>query len=126
MLTAILKEAWISIASYKLRTFLTMLGIMIGVAAVVMMVSAGQAVQNRITETFASMGSNLILIGPAELVTGGVRGGRGLPSVTVADVAALKSLKDVEATSYLMNAAVQAFTAPATTASASRELTPNI
>ena len=108
MLTAILKEAWISIASYKLRTFLTMLGIMIGVAAVVMMVSAGQAVQNRITETFASMGSNLILIGPAELVTGGVRGGRGLPSVTVADVAALKSLKDVEATSYLMNAAVQA------------------
>ena len=33
MLTAILKEAWISIASYKLRTFLTMLGIMIGVAA---------------------------------------------------------------------------------------------
>ena len=63
MLTAILKEAWISIASYKLRTFLTMLGIMIGVAAVVMMVSAGQAVQNRITETFASMGSNLILIG---------------------------------------------------------------
>ena len=97
MLTAILKEAWISIASYKLRTFLTMLGIMIGVAAVVMMVSAGQAVQNRITETFASMGSNLILIGPAELVTGGVRGGRGLPSVTVADVAALKSLKDVEA-----------------------------
>ena len=33
MLTAILKEAWMSITSYKLRTFLTMLGIMIGVAA---------------------------------------------------------------------------------------------
>lgn len=108
MLKAILKEAWISIASYKLRTFLTMLGIMIGVAAVVMMVSAGQAVQNRITQTFASMGSNLILIGPAELISGGVRGGRGKPSVTVADVAALKNLKDVETSSYSMNAAVQA------------------
>lgn len=108
MLIPILKEAWISITSYKLRTFLTMLGIMIGVAAVVMMVSAGQAVQNRITQTFASMGSNLILIGPAELISGGVRGGRGLPSVTVSDVAALKTLKDVEATSYSMNAAVQA------------------
>ncbi|MBO5037943.1 MAG: ABC transporter permease [Alphaproteobacteria bacterium] len=108
MLRAILKEAWISIASYKLRTFLTMLGIMIGVAAVVMMVSAGQAVQNRITQTFASMGSNLILIGPAELVSGGVRGGRGKPSVTVADVAALKTLKDVETSSYNMGAAVQA------------------
>ncbi len=108
MLKAILKEAWISIASYKLRTFLTMLGIMIGVAAVVMMVSAGQAVQNRITQTFASMGSNLILIGPAELVSGGVRGGRGKPSVTIADVAALKTLKDVETVSYNMGAAAQA------------------
>lgn len=108
MLKAILKEAWISIASYKLRTFLTMLGIMIGVAAVVMMVSAGQAVQNRITQTFASMGSNLILIGPAELVSGGVRGGRGKPSVTIADVAALKTLKDVETASYNMGAAAQA------------------
>lgn len=108
MLKAILKEAWISIASYKLRTFLTMLGIMIGVAAVVMMVSAGQAVQNRITQTFASMGSNLILIGPAELVSGGVRGGRGKPSVTIADVAALKNLKDVETASYSMGAAAQA------------------
>lgn len=108
MLKAILKEAWISIASYKLRTFLTMLGIMIGVAAVVMMVSAGQAVQNRITQTFASMGSNLILIGPAELVSGGVRGGRGKPSVTITDVAALKNLKDVETASYNMGAAAQA------------------
>ncbi len=108
MLRAILKEAWISIASYKLRTFLTMLGIMIGVAAVVMMVSAGQAVQNRITQTFASMGSNLILIGPAELVSGGVRGGRGKPSVNFADVEALKTLKDVETTSYSIGVAVQA------------------
>jgi len=108
MFKAILKEAWISITAYKLRTFLTMLGIMIGVAAVVMMVSAGQAVQAYITKSFESMGSNLIVIGPAEIVSGGVRGGRGLPSVTVADVEALKTLKDVEATSYVMPAAVQA------------------
>lgn len=108
MLKAILKEAWISISAYKLRTFLTMLGIMIGVAAVVMMVSAGQAVQTYITKSFESIGSNLIVIGPAEIVSGGVRGGRGLPSVTVADVEALGTLKDVEATSFIMPAAVQA------------------
>ena len=108
MLKAILKEAWISITAYKLRTFLTMLGIMIGVAAVVMMVSAGQAVQGYITKSFESIGSNLIVIGPAEIVSGGVRGGRGLPSVTVADVNALSNLKDVEATSFVMPAAVQA------------------
>ncbi|MBQ8750345.1 MAG: ABC transporter permease [Alphaproteobacteria bacterium] len=107
MLKAILKEAWISITSYKLRTFLTMLGILIGVAAVVMMVSAGQAVQLHITKSFSSMGSNRIFISPAELVTGGVRGARGLPSVTVDDVKALKELKGVKAASYEGRTAVQ-------------------
>ena len=51
MIYQILKESWISISAYKLRTFLTMLGILIGVAAVVMMVAAGQTVQNEITKT---------------------------------------------------------------------------
>ena len=112
MLKAILKEAWISIASYKLRTFLTMLGIVIGVAAVVMMVSAGQAVQLHITKSFSSMGSNRIFISPAELVTGGVRGGRGLPSVTLDDVKALNELKDVKAASYEARTAVQVVYGP--------------
>ena len=107
MLKAITKEAWISITSYKLRTFLTMLGILIGVAAVVMMVSAGQAVQLHITKSFSSMGSNRIFISPAEIVTGGVRGGRGLPSVTIDDVNALKGLKGVKAASYEGRKAVQ-------------------
>ncbi len=108
MIYPILKEAWISISAYKLRTFLTMLGILIGVAAVVMMVSAGQAVQNEITKTFDSMGTNLIIIGPGETVKGGVRGGRGKPTVTFADIDSLKGLKDVQSASYIVNAAVQA------------------
>ena len=108
MIYQILKEAWISISAYKLRTFLTMLGILIGVAAVVMMVSAGQTVQNEITKTFDAMGTNLILIGPGETVKGGVRGGRGKPTVTFADMDSLKGLKDVEAVSYVVNTAVQA------------------
>ena len=112
MLKAILKEAWISITSYKLRTFLTMLGIMIGVAAVVMMVSAGSAVQLHITKSFSAMGSNRIFISPAELVTGGVRGGRGLPSVTLDDVKALKELKDVKTASYEARTAVQVVYGP--------------
>ena len=108
MIYQILKEAWISIGAYKLRTFLTMLGILIGVAAVVLMVSAGQTVQNEITRTFDSMGTNLILIGPGQTIKGGVRGGRGKPTVTFEDMDALKELKDVEAVSYVVNAAVQA------------------
>ncbi len=108
MIIQILREAWISMTAYKMRTFLTMLGIMIGVAAVVMMVAAGQTVQNEITKTFDSMGTNLIIIGPGETVSGGVRGGRGRPSVSFEDVESLRSLKDVETASYIVNAAVQA------------------
>ena len=108
MFFQIIKEAWISIGAYKLRTFLTMLGILIGVAAVVLMVAAGQAVQIEITKTFDSMGTNLIIIGPGETVSGGVRGGRGRPSVTFDDVDSLKSLKDVTTASYLIKCAVQA------------------
>lgn len=108
MLGQILREAWISITAYKMRTFLTVLGIMIGVAAVVLMVAAGQTVQNEITKTFDSMGTNLIIIGPGETVSGGVRGGRGRPSVSFDDIESLRNLKDVETASYIVNAAVQA------------------
>jgi len=108
MIYQILKEAWISISAYKMRTFLTMLGIVIGVAAVVLMVAAGQTVQNEITKTFDSMGTNLIILSPAEVVSGGVRGGRGRPSITFEDVESLKNLKDVEAVSYIVATAVQA------------------
>ena len=108
MLGQILREAWISIAAYKMRTFLTMLGIMIGVAAVVLMVAAGQTVQNEITKTFDSMGTNLIIIGPGETVSGGIRGGRGRPSVSFDDVESLRTLKDVETASYIVSTAVQA------------------
>ncbi len=108
MIYQIIREAWISISAYKMRTFLTMLGIVIGVASVVLMVAAGQTVQNEITKTFDSMGTNLIILGPAETVSGGVRGGRGRPSITFKDVEALKGLKDVETASYVVNAAVQA------------------
>ena len=108
MIFQILKEAWISISAYKMRTFLTMLGIVIGVAAVVLRVAAGQTVQNEITKTFDSMGTNLIILAPAEVVSGGVRGGRGRPSITFDDVESLRDLKDVETASYIVNTAVQA------------------
>ncbi len=108
MIFQILREAWISISSYKMRSFLTMLGIVIGVAAVVLMVAAGQTVQNEITKTFDSMGTNLIIIAPAQTVSGGVRGGRGRPTVSFDDVVSLRDLPDVETASYVVNAAVQA------------------
>lgn len=112
MFFQILREAWISITAYKLRTFLTTLGIMIGVCAVVMMVAAGQTVQNTISESFESMGGNLIIIVPGQSVSGGVRTARGRPTVTFDDVESLKSLKDVVTASYVVSTTAQAVFGP--------------
>ena len=108
MIRQVLSESWISITSYKLRTFLTTLGIMIGVAAVVMMVAAGQTVQEQINQSFQDMGGNLILILPGQSISGGVRTGRGRPTVSCADGDALKSIPDVVTTSYVVNTTAQA------------------
>ncbi len=61
----------------KLRTALTMLGIVIGVAAVIAMVSVGAGAQARIAEQIRSMGSNLIVIFPGAQTSGGIRWGLG-------------------------------------------------
>ena len=61
----------------KLRTALTMLGIIIGVAAVIAMVSVGAGAQERIAEQIRSMGSNLIVIFPGAQTSGGIRWGLG-------------------------------------------------
>ncbi len=108
MLKMIFKEALISISSYKLRTILTMLGVTIGVAAVVAMVAVGEAIQYKIDSTFDTLGSNLIIIGPAETVKGGVRGARGRPTVTFDEVERLRKIPDVLRTTYLVNTVAQA------------------
>ena len=61
----------------KLRTALTMLGIIIGVAAVIAMVSVGAGAQERIAEQIRSMGSNLIVVFPGAQTSGGIRWGLG-------------------------------------------------
>jgi putative ABC transport system permease protein len=61
----------------KLRTALTMLGIIIGVAAVIAMVSVGAGAQERIADQIRSMGSNLIVVFPGAQTSGGIRWGLG-------------------------------------------------
>ncbi len=55
-------EAWLSIKSNKLRSFLTTLGIIIGVFAVVLMVAVGQTVQNEINKLYDTMGANVLFV----------------------------------------------------------------
>ena len=80
-----------ALSSNKLRSALTMLGIIIGVGAVVTLMSAGNAVQGFITDQFRSIGSNLLFVAPGTFETqrggqGAAPGGKGL---TNGDAAAL-------------------------------------
>lgn len=60
----ILEETYSSLTSNKVRTGLTMLGIVIGIASVIAMVSVGSGVQNNVTSSIESLGSNLLTIRP--------------------------------------------------------------
>ena len=93
-LSDILKESWISISGNKLRSFLTVLGIIIGVMAVVIMVAVGETVQKSITDQFSSLGTNTIVIRAGAARTGGVRTGNK-QTLTITDAEQIKRLPDV-------------------------------
>jgi len=69
------KIAIAAIRRNKMRSFLTMLGIVIGVAAVIAMLAIGQGSNASIRETISSMGTNLINVMPASQNRGGVHQG---------------------------------------------------
>ena len=55
----------------KLRSFLTTLGIIIGVAAVIAMVAIGEGAKSRVEQAFASMGTNMLILSPGSSTAGG-------------------------------------------------------
>ncbi|EKU70625.1 ABC transporter permease [Selenomonas sp. F0473] len=61
----------------KLRSLLTMLGIIIGVGAVIAMVSIGMGVRTSVTNSFASLGTNMLIVMPGSTNKGGIRGAAG-------------------------------------------------
>ena len=71
--TNLLKIAIRALANNKLRAFLTMLGIIIGVASVIAMLAIGQGSKKSIQKQIAEMGSNMIMIHPGAEMRGGVR-----------------------------------------------------
>ncbi len=86
------KIAIAAIKRNKMRSFLTMLGIVIGVAAVIAMLAIGQGSNASIRETISSMGTNLINVMPASQNRGGVSQGRSMSQkLTVSDVSYLKN-----------------------------------
>jgi putative ABC transport system permease protein len=76
----------------KLRSFLTTLGIVIGVGAVIAMVAIGEGAKARVEESFASVGSNLLVIMSGSTRAGGSFGGFGtLPSLTWDDLKSIRA-----------------------------------
>jgi putative ABC transport system permease protein len=76
----------------KLRSFLTALGIIIGVAAVIAMVAIGEGARARVAEAFASMGTNVLIISSGAKTAGGAKAGAGtLPTLTWDDLRAIKA-----------------------------------
>ena len=71
--TNLLKIALRALANNKLRGFLTMLGIIIGVASVITMLAIGQGSKRSIQAQISEMGSNMIMIQPGADMRGGVR-----------------------------------------------------
>ena len=90
----LLRIAWRALLRNKLRAFLTMLGIIIGVASVITMVAIGEGSKASIRSQLSGMGSNMINIRPSsnQTVGGGARiGATGLQTLKVEDVTAIRN-----------------------------------
>ncbi|MCL2338493.1 MAG: ABC transporter permease [Proteobacteria bacterium] len=92
----ILKESWLSISGNKIRSFLTILGIIIGVMAVVVMVTFGETVQKKIDDQFSSLGTSNMTIRPGAAQASGVRTGNRM-TLTIQDADAIRQLPGVVA-----------------------------
>ena len=99
-----LRLALQGIGAYKLRSALTILGVVIGVAAVVALMSIGEGTQANITARFESMGTNLLFVEPGVVTSGGVSRAYG-SAVTL-------TLKDAEAIADPLNVPSVAMVAP--------------
>ena len=89
-----------SILATKLRSALTMLGMIIGVGAVIILMSVGAGLQNMITDTFEELGSNLLFVQPSNPEAPGLAGlapGYATASLTLDDARAIGDLHSVKA-----------------------------
>ena len=98
MFFSMLSEAWHGMSANRLRTFLTMLGMVIGVGAVVLMMAIGEGAQQSIKRSIDSMGSNLFVILSGSSSSSGSRSASGSSStLNMSDAAAIGDLEDIGA-----------------------------
>ena len=102
------RVAFRALARNKMRSTLTMLGIIIGVASVIAMVSVGQGAQSSIQEQISSMGTNMLTIFSGSMNMGGVRSGTGSTSTNTFTVDDLDAIKREIPTVAMVSASVGA------------------
>ena len=108
-----LGEAWRAMGSNRMRTLLTMLGMVIGVGAVVLMMSIGQGAQYAIKQTISAMGSNLFVLVSGSTTSGGVHSGSGGNyTLNVSDADAIAELPGVQAAAPLHSGGAQVIYGP--------------
>jgi len=91
-----LSTAWGGVVTHKLRSFLTILGIVIGVGAVITLMSVGRGAEASIVSNIKSMGSNLITIRSGMFTFGGVRSAAS-GTLTLEDAEAIAKLSNISA-----------------------------
>lgn len=113
MFGAMLGEAWHAMGANRLRTFLTMLGMVIGVAAVVLMMAIGQGAQESVKQSISAMGSNLFIVLAGSRTSSGARlGGGNAASLTIEDGAAIVDLDGVKAVAPVSMGSAQVIYGP--------------
>jgi putative ABC transport system permease protein len=108
-LEALMHEAFYALGVNRLRSFLTILGVVIGVASVIMMLSIGEGSRRSVAKTISSLGSNQLTIVSGSASSTGIRGGAGtLPNLSFEDAAAIGELSGVSGVAPVANLPVQA------------------
>src|SRR5918911_974659 len=107
-MTGAVRVALRALGANKLRTTLTMLGIIIGVAAVIALMSIGRGAQAQVTAQIQSLGTNLLFVRPGAVRDQGVRGGAGnAATLTLDDSDAIGTLPNVVATAPEVDTSAQ-------------------
>ena len=108
--TATLRIALLALRINKMRSALTMLGIIIGVAAVIVMIAVGNGAQARVEEQIKSLGSNIIMVLSGSMTSGGARGGSGSqPTIFEEDAyAMMREVDEIQAAAPTLRGAGQA------------------
>jgi putative ABC transport system permease protein len=104
----LVRESRRAMSANRMRSALTMLGMIIGVGAVILMLAIGQGAQFMINQSIASMGSNLFIILSGASTSGGLRFGAGTtPTLTLSDAYAITELPAVAAVAPVVSGTAQ-------------------